>query len=415
MSKEDTLKGFFNTLKTSFKNASIYGRDHPAFSESVNKLSENINDLFGFIIPISLGFTSHSLFIDGRSWDKSQLFKEIASTFHFRKLKRIEIVEGVSTDELEYFISNLSIPSKDVIRQGGPGKILDMEELPHITFEELDYYELLKGTGEEIKDIWMVLLQSALEAHDKDKIRELANSFEKVIKAFAAEDIVESSEMIDTLTEFFTRLETIDERKYRECAKEFVKTLMRSKKSLTETDRKNLEKIATKFRGKDMAGIFWEEILTDDSLDSINLNIFSTLVEKEKHEGVAHFIANIFRRNDSLRSNPKVIEKMGELLSNSSSPMISDIYRNTLATLLSEITFTEELSFLDDVLFMNYRFLLINLIEREENKNEIVSVLQKFLEQWERITEKKDYECCEIDCLWITKELFTKLFSHGVR
>lgn len=142
-----------------------------------------------------------------------------------------------------------------------------------------------------------------------------------------------------------------------------------------------------------MAGTFWEEILTDDSFDSLNLNIFTTLIEKEKQESVAHFTANIFRKNESLQSNSKVIEKMEDLLSDSSSPMISEIYRNTLAVLLSEITYKEELSFYNDILFMNHRFMLINLIEREENKNEIVTILQRLLEEWEKITEKKDYEC----------------------
>ena len=73
--------------------------------------------------------------------------------------------------------------------------------------------------------------------------------------------------------------------------------------------------------------------------------------------------------------------------------MISEIYRNTLAELLREITYKDELSFQNDILHMNYRFMLINLIEREENKNEIATVLQKLYGEWERITEKKDYEC----------------------
>ena len=199
MSKEEILKDFLNTLKISFKNASMYGIEHPAFSESVNKLNDKINNLFGFLIPLSIGFTSRSLFIDGRYWEKLQLYQEIASTFHFRKLKSIEIIEGVTINELVYFISKLSISSRDVIKKGGPSKILDIEELQHIKFEELDYYELLKGTGEEIKDIWVVLLQEALETQNDQKIRELADSFEKVIKAFETDDIVESGELIEAL------------------------------------------------------------------------------------------------------------------------------------------------------------------------------------------------------------------------
>jgi len=393
MSKEESLKDFLNTLKISFKNASMYGVDHPAFSESVNRLKEKSDKLFEFIIPISIGFTSHSLFFDGGYWEKLQLYQEIARIFHFRKLKRIEIIEGVDISELVHFISKISTSPKDVIKNGGPNKLLDKEELPHITFEELDYSELLKGTGEEIKDIWVILLQEALETQNEEKLQELADSFEKVIKAFETEDIVESRELIETLSGFFAQLEKIDSKKYRECAKEFVQTLMRNRKPISEEGIQNLQKIAGKFREKDMAATCWEEILTDDSFDSLNFNIFTRLVEKEKHEGVAHFIANIFRKNESLQSNPKVTAKMEELLSESSSPMISEIYRNTLATLLKEIIFQEELTLHDDTLSTNYRFMLVNFIEREEEKNELVMLLQKFLGEWEKLTEKKDYEC----------------------
>ena len=57
-----------------------------------------------------------------------------------------------------HFISKISTSPKDVIKNGGPNKLLDKEELPHISFEELDYSELLKGTGEEIKDICCQLI-----------------------------------------------------------------------------------------------------------------------------------------------------------------------------------------------------------------------------------------------------------------
>jgi hypothetical protein len=393
MSKEESLKDFLNTLKISFKNASMYGIEHPAFSESIDKLKERSDKLFKSIIPITIGFTSHSLFIEGMYREKLQLYQEIARIFHFRKLKKIEINEGVTVSELVHFISKLSTSPKEVIKNGGPSKLLNTEELPHIAFEELDYSELLKGTGEEIKDIWVILLQEALETQNEEKIQELAESFEKVIKAFETEDIAENKELIGTLSDFFAHLEKIDSKKYRECAKDFVQTMMRSRKSLSENAVQNLQKIASQFREKDMAATCWEEILTDDSFDSINFNIFTKLVEKEKHEGVAHFIANIFRKNESLQSNPKVLDKMEQLFSESSSPMISEIYRNTLATLLKEITFQEELTLQDDILSTNYRFMLINLVEKEEDKNELVMLLQKFLGEWEKITEKKDYEC----------------------
>ncbi len=391
----------------------MYGTEHPAFSESVGKLKEKVDSLFEFLIPISVGFTSRSLFLDERFWEKAQLFAEIARTFHFRKIKKIEFNEGVSIDELGYFISQLSASPKDVIKMGGPNKILDKEKIPHISLEELDYSELLKGTGEEIKDIWLILLQEALESRNDQKIQELSDSFEKVIKAFNTEEIVENDEMIEALSEFFAHLKNIDEKKSRECARDFLQTMSRNEKPLSGSDCQILQKITSKFSEKDLAGTFWEEMLTNDSFDALNFNMFTKLVEKEKQEGVLHYIANIFRKNESLQSNPQIIGKMQDLLSESSSPMISEVYRNTLAILLKEISFKDELSLNTEMLFKNFRFMLINLLEKEEDNYEIARLLEKFLKEWDKITKKKDYECLKAihDYLKIRNE---KLSSEPV-
>jgi hypothetical protein len=167
---------------------------------------------------------------------------------------------------------------------------------------------------------------------------------------------------------------------------------MRHKKILTDSETEQLKKVAQNFKEKDLASTMWEEILTDENFDTLNFNIFSTLTRQDKQEGVSHFIANIFRKSEPLRSNPKITNKMEELLADSSSPMISEIYRNTLSTLLKEISFKEELSFRDDVLSMNYRFMLLNLIEREESPDETMTFLKMIFEEWKDIVEQKDYE-----------------------
>ncbi|MBN1225077.1 MAG: hypothetical protein JXB23_17645, partial [Candidatus Aminicenantes bacterium] len=333
MNKEETLKDFLNNLKVSFKNASIYGAEHPAFLNSIERLKQRIERLFGFFIPITLGFTSRSVYMDGRFWERGQLFLELAKIFHLRKIKNIEILEGITTDELINFITRLSISPRDVIKSGGPQKIMEGEDLQHLNFEELDYSELLKGEGEEIKEIWLALLQEALETKDEQKILELADTFEKVIKAYELDEITESDDVVESMSEFFAYLENLESEKFQDCAKEFIHTVMRNRKILSESESDKLEKISQNFKEKDLATTIWEEILTNENFDSLNFKIFSTLVKKDKQEGVAHFMANIFRKSEPLRSNPKITNKMEELLSDSSSPMISEIYRNTLAAL----------------------------------------------------------------------------------
>lgn len=370
----------------------MYGAKHPAFSSSIARLMERIETLFRFFIPINVGFTSHSVYMDGRFWEKAQLFLELAKIFHFRKLKSIEIQEGITADELVYFITSLSISPRDVIKKGGPNKILEEEELQHLTFEELDYSELLKGEGAEIKEIWLVLLQEALETKDDKKMLELADTFEKVIKAYEWEEIIESDDVIEAMSEFFLYMENLEPEKFQDCAKEFMRTVIRHRKSLSDSEKGKLQKITQNFKEKDFATTVWEELLTDENFDSLNFNIFSTLIRKDKEQGVSHFMSNIYRKSEPLRSNPKITNKMEELLADTSSPMVSEIYRNTLATLLKEISFSEELSFREDVLSMNYRFLLLNIIEREKNPEEIMALLKMIFEEWKNISEQKDYE-----------------------
>ncbi len=423
MNKEEILKDFLNTLKMSFRNALMYGTDHPAFSQSISNLKNKTDSLFKFIIPIYIGFTSRSVFIDERNWEKGQLFEELAKIFHFRKLKSVEISEGITEEELIYLISRLAVSPKDIIKKGGPSKIMNEEELPHITFEELDYYELLKGTGEEIKDIWVILLQEALETKNDEKILNLTESFEKVIKSFELEEIVENEEMVEALSGFFSQLEKLDAKQLQKCAKEFAQMIMRKKQSLSDPEGEKLNKICQKFKEKDLAATIWEEILTDDKFDALNFKIFSTLAGEEKKEGTAHFIANIFRKNESLQSNPKVINKMEELISESSSPLISEVYRNTLATLLHEISFHEELYFHNEHLFTNYRFMLVNLLKKESDKNEAAKLLKKLQNEWDKITEQKDYECLKAiyDILKEKKEelssepIYEEMNTHIIR
>ena len=120
MSKEESIKDFLNALKISFKNASMYGIEHPAFSESASKLKEKSTKLFEFLIPISLGFTSDSLFIDGRYWERGRLYKEIAKIFIPDMPDNETFVfchRGLVRDVLEELISNAAIVHKQPDRK----------------------------------------------------------------------------------------------------------------------------------------------------------------------------------------------------------------------------------------------------------------------------------------------------------
>ncbi len=395
MNKESQLQAFLRAMKTSFKNASIYRIDHPIFQQSVEILHQNLTGLFTFMIPIQLGFSATSILIEGKYRGGEQHIDELAKIFHYRKVRSIEIEKGADLDELIYFITKLSPPPRDIIMAGGPAQVLQ-DELKHIRIEELDYSELLKGEGEEIKDIWVNLLQQALKEQDSTKIIELSKSFSRVIKAYSPQELLEKRDLTEGLAGFFTALEKANQSRFQECSKDYLRTVMSHKESWQDQDFARLLMVSSTFKEKDIATTFWEEILTNEKFDSLEFRVMTKLVQKDRHEKVNFSLSKIFHKNESLHSNPDVKNKIGDLLSASSSPMISEIYRNTLHRLLMDITYEGEMSFDHDHLLKNYVFILLNRMEVESQKKPLISLLNDLANRWEKIKEARDYESLKV-------------------
>ncbi len=395
MNKESQLQAFLRAMKTAFKNASIYRVDHPIFQQSVEVLYKKLNGLLTFMVPIHLGFSASSILVEGKYRDEDQYIEELAKIFHYRKIRSVEIEKGVDLDELTYFVTKLSAPPREIIMAGGPAHVL-RDELIHIQIEELDYSELLKGEGEEIKDIWVNLLHEALKEQDSTKIVELSKSFSRVIKAFTAQEMIEKRDLIEGLTGFFTALEKANQNRFQECSKDYLRTVMSHKETWKDEDFAKLLMVSSTFKEKDIATTFWEEILTNEKFDSLEFRVMTRLVQKDRHEKVNFSLSKIFHKNESLHSNPDVKKKLGELLKESSSPMISELYRNTLHRLLMDITYEGEMGFDHDQLLKNYVFILLNRMEAESEKKQLISLLNDLANRWEKIKESRDYESLKV-------------------
>ena len=194
MGKEEALKELFKSLKMSFKNASIYPPEHPALKKSVSEVKEKIDVALNYLSPLKIGFTPNSLLVDGQYFEKESLYEELARTFHVQRIKMIEVKQGLSVEELMAFLTKAYLSPKEILKKGGFSHILEEEKITHLAVEELDYSQLLKGEGEEIKDIWPHLLQEAVEKEDIKKISKLADNFEKVVGHFKIEELLENEQ-----------------------------------------------------------------------------------------------------------------------------------------------------------------------------------------------------------------------------
>jgi hypothetical protein len=403
MNQEEALKDFFTSFKISLKNASIYHKEHPAFIKSVEELKQKIDGFLLATDPIKFGFTSNSLLFEGRYWEEDKIFREIAKIFHFRKVKSLEIRGRLSNQELATFMAKFHLHPKDIFRAGGLKKILNKEKTSHLKLEELDYSQLLKGEGDEVKDVWTYLLDEAVGKQDQQSMQQVADNFERIAGHLNPQDFIEDEELPANIHKLMSYIKKTKESQFHSCAKVLVKAFVKNKKMVQESKLDKLRIIFSDIEEEDFASALWEEIATDDDFDALSFSIFTKLTEKDKQQRIAGRLEEMATKKDSLSDSSELRKKIKDLLSGTSSPYISEIYRETLSSLLKNISFQKERSLNRALLQRNFRLALLNLFHEEPNKT---NLLVKVIEEWEEIKKDKDFE--------FLKHLSSSLKKQGV-
>ncbi|MGB9907859.1 MAG: hypothetical protein ACPLRR_10805, partial [Candidatus Saccharicenans sp.] len=339
-----------------------------------------------------------ALLIADQFWGGDKTTTELAQLFHFRKIKRLEIHRGLSPEELHRFISGLTRPIPEFIRQGGVKVLLSRENLAHLKLEVLDYSQLLQGEGEEIKDLWPYLLMEAVSENDPNKLDLLAGSFEKMVGRFNTEDLVQNEELHKNLVHFFFHLRQSGQDKYSRCARELLRSLLAARKLPAESRLEKLQQIISSLSEQELASTLWEEIIGNDRFDSMSFAVFTRLVHRDRHQTISASLKEIFTSDEPRNKRPEVEKKIKSLLNGNSGQLLTGIYRQTLASLLTEISFEKQISFDHRQLRRNYRFILINLLSAEKKKESASQNLERILEEWPSITEDQDLEF--LQSLW---------------
>jgi hypothetical protein len=390
--KDDLIREFLKILKVTFKMATIYRLEHPSFVGTVSDFLAKLDALFSFLNPLTIGFTPHSVFIDNRFWENDKTCLHLAQLFHFRKIKKLEIRQGITLDELTKFASKITLPVRDFIKEGGAGNILRKERIAHITVEELDYAQLLRGEGEEIKDIWPYLLMEAVEEDDPRKLDQMAESLEKIAGKFNTEDLIQNEELQKSFVKFFRYLKETADEKHRLCAKSLLKSVLAGKKMPVEAKFENLKLLISDMTEEDLASALWEEIIANDKFDSLSFSVFSRIISKERHKKVSTSLRDLFHSDEPRNRRPEVERKLRLLLSGTSGQMLSDIYRQTLSNLLSEISFEKKMTLDHTLLQRNYRYLLLNLLAKDAPEGEAGKRLERITEEWDKIAGEGDLD-----------------------
>lgn len=355
-------------------------------------LKEKIDSLLDLVAPIKIGFTPNAVFFDNKYWEEDRAFRELARIFHFRKVKSLKIKKGLDIQELTSFIANFHLPPKEIYKEGGLQNILKQEKIFHLSVEELDYSQLLKGEGEEVKDVWTYLLDEAIVKQNTQQMDQVAETFEKIAGQLAPEDFAENEELNLNVNKLMGYMKKAQEDRFHSCAKVLVKTFTKNKKLAHESKMEKLQIIFADIGEEDFASALWEEIATDTSFDALSFSIFTKLTERDKQARIASKLKEEAQKDETLSASKEVRNKIKELLSGTSSPYVSEIYRETLSSLLQDIDIKKELQLDRPQLIKNYRYTLLNLFAAEADVEMKKTLLTHILDEWDEIRETGDFE-----------------------
>lgn len=390
MTKEQAIEDFFSNLKIVFNISALYKKEHPSFIKAVKEFQNKVEAILDFLNPVKIGVTPNSLMVNGKLFSGAARYEDLANMFHQRRIMSIEIKKGVPLDELMVFLSKFSAPQREIFKEGGLANILGRENVKYISVVELDYSQLLEGEGGECPDVWAYLLKDAVANNDGRKISELADNFDNVAKNLKMEDLIKDEKISADISKFFGYLKDNDNIKFSKCLKGMVKSIIRDKNVLAGN---NIGKLKIFFDGlneNELSSVLSEEILHNEKFDSLSFNLFCKLVENRDHEKIA-ILTEKNLKNKDVKDIGKIKRKIEGLFSLPDNPVISESYRSTLNSFLKDIAFENNLA-LDRVrMKLDYRFLLLNLLEMKNDFEQVGLILEELSRLWEEIIHGNDF------------------------
>ena len=370
MNKDEALLYFIKGLRIALNTSSAYSKDHPYFIKAATDFNHRIYSTFAYINPIRINIAPASLVIDGKPLEEGFLYTELAYFFHLRKIKSLEFKPGLNIPEIIVFLHTVSQPIKEILRQGGLDAILQKSQSEHITVEPLDYSDLLRGEGEEVKDLWSYLFAGAINSQNEFKIKGFADNFDKIIQKFRPADFLQNEELRQNLYSFLNYLKVNDVERFDKCTKSFLKKLL---KDNTIAKDNRLDSIKMFFEGlsKDFfSDAIWELIAESGEGESLNFSTFFSLVDEITHQDIASELQKKLHDTQLLSSNPHARKKLYDLILAEENSLIQPIYRKSLK-LLTEEEQAGSLSFDRDQIISNYYYAILNLLSAETHKEKL--------------------------------------------
>ncbi|MCF7886920.1 MAG: hypothetical protein K9L71_00710 [Candidatus Omnitrophica bacterium] len=370
----DIYQNFVKKFKVALTNCSVYFPQHPIFSQSVNNFKKDINSIAQNEPCLLIKVKPKALIVNEKSLEERSSYKDLAAFFHRRKIKSIKIEKEITAEELSKFLVNISSSEKNILAKGGIKKILKENEVKNIEINELDYSQLIKGEGKEVKDIWNYILRPEdAQGNNKVTANKFVDKFRKTTEKYGIKEILEDRKMSKQLLDLFEKIE--DKDNFKKVVGSLVKSILDDKRLEKITNKEQFKSLFSKIDSQDLANFLSRFLQSDKSFNPSSFRLFSTLISPDAHKVVAGSLNKEIKAGKSKFD----IDKTRDLLGSLDDQNIIPIYQKNLSLdNLGGVSNKE--SFFDyNHLHQNYRLLLLDLFFYETNGSRLSLILEKIL------------------------------------
>ncbi|MCF7800287.1 hypothetical protein K9M16_04800 [Candidatus Babeliales bacterium] len=371
---------FVKSFKVALINCSIYFPTHPIFSQSINALKEKINLILESSPFLSITIKPESLIINENILDDKNFYKELANQLHCKKIKSIKINNKITNQELSQFLLAISSSRKDILSEGGVGKILRNKELENIIIEELDYSQLIKGEGGRVKDVWRYFLNSKDNQEElKKNFNKFISDLEEIANEYGVKEILSDDKLSRQLLDLFSKLRKEDKEKFKKGLISLSRLILKDENLKDIKNKDEFKNLFSDIEAKQLAKLLFKMLKSKQFVSSSAFKLFSTLVPLKVHKEAA------VKLGENIKTSEEEIDvdKINDLFLSIEDQGIVPIYQKSL--LINAATNKKERKFYfdQDHLKQNYRLILLDLFFYELNFKQLELILEKIISEIE--------------------------------
>jgi hypothetical protein len=375
-------QSFLKIFRIALNFICLYSKDHKSFVSSVGDVKLQLDQLLS-AAPLTIAFSTNALSVNGTVLSKKQLYVDIAKQFHFRKVKSVQFLPGVSLAELGSLFEFISLPVKEVITRGGIKKMLSSAGSVNIRIVELDYSSLLQDKGGLEDQVDSYLLDLSLEGQDPAKIKEFTQNFGTVIARVSISSIVEDKQLAANLHNFLAYVSTSDAVAFRQCVQSLFRVVLKDKGLATKEQMAIFTGFIKDLSADTIAAIIVDEAAQNEEFNSSNLSLFLQELNVDDHNSVHLSLAqSITSDGTAQRMSSKASHKLKDLFTVSSAPLVSGIYERVMETLSQNNPSGEAITFDRDHVLRNYRYILLFIFGFEQDQQKLEDIAQRICEDW---------------------------------